>query len=358
VNTASTISVAQVRANLKEHVTHSRYDDSSAAALAAGYTGTGISDPLTVTRTIPVRTAATDVTGTAKYSWLKAPRWNGAPMEVGPMARMFVQGKFKNSTLLATSLGTAFTQYAIAYNPAFPGAVNLLGGIALRPSMIAPDLAVGLARAGLAELRKQVDGTLVALPATKQGIVDAYTNTGTGAQGQLVITGPVTSFILNLKAGLSTMDRLRGRAIESLVLVGKLATWNTALAGTSVGDATYRHVAVPTTAKDGFGAVEAPRGALMHAIHIDGGKITAYQCIVPTTWNGSPKDAATPTAKRGPMEEAMIGIPYDAAGATFYTQADMASLVVPRPKTGTSQGGVEALRVAQSFDPCIACAVH
>jgi len=49
------------------------------------------------------------------------------------------------------------------------------------------------------------------------------------------------------------------------------------------------------------------------------------------------------------MEEAMIGIPYSDAGASF---VNTAGATVP------TAGGVEALRVAQSFDPCIACAVH
>jgi Ni,Fe-hydrogenase I large subunit len=54
------------------------------------------------------------------------------------------------------------------------------------------------------------------------------------------------------------------------------------------------------------------------------------------------------------MEQAMIGIPYNAAaypagGAQFTKQGG---------GTQSTDGGVEALRVAQSFDPCIACAVH
>ena len=40
---------------------------------------------------------------------------------------------------------------------------------------------------------------------------------------------------------------------------------------------------------EGWGATEAPRGALMHQCTITAGKITKYQCIVPTTWNGSPQ---------------------------------------------------------------------
>jgi Ni,Fe-hydrogenase I large subunit len=45
----------------------------------------------------------------------------------------------------------------------------------------------------------------------------------------------------------------------------------------------------------------------------------------------------------------MMGIPYSLAGATLNNQGG---------GTTSTQGGVEALRVAQSFDPCIACAVH
>ncbi len=44
-------------------------------------------------------------------------------------------------------------------------------------------------------------------------IVAAYTNADT------VITGTITNHVLAIKAGKSTMDRLRGRAIESLYLI-------------------------------------------------------------------------------------------------------------------------------------------
>ena len=85
----------------------------------------------------------------------------------------------------------------------------------------------------------------------------------------------------------------------------------------------------------------------MHMVTIKANKITAYQCIVPTTWNAGPKGSGI--SNRGPMEQAMIGAAYSADGASF------------TPVAGGSQstaGGVEALRIAQSFDPCIACAVH
>ena len=45
----------------------------------------------------------------------------------------------------------------------------------------------------------------------------------------------------------------------------------------------------PKEAK-GVGFTEAPRGALAHWIKIKDGKIDNYQCVVPTTWNGSPRD--------------------------------------------------------------------
>ena len=110
-----------------------------------------------------------------------------------------------------------------------------------------------------------------------------------------------------------------------------------------------------------MGVSEAPRGCLAHFVTADTRqRITAYQCVVPTTWNGSPKDGpdagvgssagATPAdralannaaaTKRGPMEMAMLGLPYEDA-----------------PIDGRNSG-VEVMRVAQSFDPCIACSVH
>jgi [NiFe] hydrogenase large subunit/hydrogenase large subunit len=82
----------------------------------------------------------------------------------------------------------------------------------------------------------------------------------------------------------------------------------------------------------GYGLHEAPRGALGHWIMIRDQKIANYQAVVPSTWNGSPRDAK---GQRGPYEAALIGTPV----------ADP-----NRP--------VEILRTIHSFDPCMACAVH
>jgi len=87
----------------------------------------------------------------------------------------------------------------------------------------------------------------------------------------------------------------------------------------------------PATA-EGVGLSEAPRGALAHWIKIQDRKIDNYQLVVPTTWNGSPRD---PKGQRSSFEESLIGTP-------------MANLDQP----------LEILRTVHSFDPCIACAVH
>jgi Ni,Fe-hydrogenase I large subunit len=82
----------------------------------------------------------------------------------------------------------------------------------------------------------------------------------------------------------------------------------------------------------GWGATEAPRGALGHWVSIENTKINNYQCVVASQWNGTPRDA---NGVRGPLEEALIGTP-------------MADPSKP----------VEILRTVHSFDPCMACSVH
>jgi hydrogenase large subunit len=83
---------------------------------------------------------------------------------------------------------------------------------------------------------------------------------------------------------------------------------------------------------EGVGLVEAPRGALAHWIKIHNGAIENYQLVVPTTWNGSPRDGKQ---QRSSFEAALIGTP-------------VAKIDEP----------VEILRTIHSFDPCLACAVH
>ena len=65
---------------------------------------------------------------------------------------------------------------------------------------------------------------------------------------------------------------------------------------------------------------------------IHNGAIDNYQLVVPTTWNGSPRDAKD---QRSSFEQALIGTP-------------VAKIDEP----------LEILRTIHSFDPCLACAVH
>ncbi len=354
------ITTADVYAHLREDCTFARYDTTSAAAKTAGYpAGTvgdpdgAVSDPHVVNRTIPKRDDAN------KYSWLKAPRWNSNAAEGGPMARMFIMGLFQdNQTLASTVVLPGLADYADYVHSSALG---------LDPKMVGADLAVALLREGLAELHVPTLGLVVGKTIGTNGVDTDITLVGNATiltaytDSASYITGAVTTWILNLKGGASTMDRVRGRAIESLYLVQKMlgafnkttgafpamGGWIGAL--NSATGATYTPKATPLGTVSGFGACDAPRGALMHFITIAGGKIAAYQCVVPTTWNASPKASAAAGGERGPMEQAMIGIPYSLDGASFKNTAGV---------TVATAGGVEALRVAQSFDPCIACAVH
>ena len=82
----------------------------------------------------------------------------------------------------------------------------------------------------------------------------------------------------------------------------------------------------------GVGFSEAPRGALGHWIKIKDTKIDNYQCVVPTTWNGSPRDEA---GNIGAFEASMMNTRVAVAGEP-----------------------VEILRNLHSFDPCLACSTH
>jgi hydrogenase large subunit len=325
-----------VETNLKEFITRSRY------ANTHGYSaGHDSAYPGDVTMTEPSRDDS------SKYSWMKAPRWNGYAMEVGPFARMVINGKYVvNGAKLVDSTGNAAQQlYAAIY-----------GGTGLTTSLNGIDLRV-------------LDRDLVS------GLVGS---------GDLTVASAVTSWVAGVKGGLSTMDRLRARAIESAWIVALLLGVPAKSAGGvisfpagSLTDGTngwvgalqklgkaggtvpnfYRDTTPPPGTVSGYGLVEAPRGALGHFITASSGKINSYQCVVPTTWNGSPKNGATTggldphqntTTNRGAIEQAMMNVAFDGVAMANSTLH----------QTSGAVSGVEVLRVAQSFDPCIACAVH
>jgi hydrogenase large subunit len=161
------------------------------------------------------------------------------------------------------------------------------------------------------------------------------------ASGLSMYRGPVDKFVsdagLSLPAMLSTIGRLAARALETQILAGRLGPMLTEVeTAMRRGDVTVANplpakTAWPATAR-GWGTVEAPRGALGHWVVINNGKIQNYQMVVPTTWNGSPRDGA---GARGAWEEALVGSPL----------ADPT-----RP--------LELLRTVHSFDPCMGCSVH
>ncbi|MBF0499764.1 MAG: nickel-dependent hydrogenase large subunit [Candidatus Riflebacteria bacterium] len=88
----------------------------------------------------------------------------------------------------------------------------------------------------------------------------------------------------------------------------------------------------PITQGEGFGLIEAARGALGHWVKLNNGKITHYQIITPTAWNGSPRDSK---GVRGPWEEALIG-------------TEVRDIDNP----------IEIGHVIRSFDSCMVCSVH
>jgi hydrogenase large subunit len=230
---------------IREQVTRSWYNGTTPLHPWAGETQPNYSGP-----TPPFEHLNLD----QKYSWLKTPRYNGLPMEVGPLARMVVA-------------------YA----------------------------------AGHAQVRQEVDKVLTALN-----------------------LGPQALF--------STLGRVAARGIETLLLARQMPLWLDELQANLTGgnltihDGTKWDPATWPAECQGWGATEAPRGALGHWIRIKNKQIENYQAVVATTWNGSPRDGQ---GQRGIFEEALLNTPV----------ADPA-----RP--------LEILRTIHSFDPCMACAVH
>ncbi|MDI1277986.1 nickel-dependent hydrogenase large subunit [Methylobacter sp.] len=200
------------------------------------------------------RTHIEELDEAAKYSWIKAPRWRGHAMEVGPLAR-----------------------YVIGYAQ------------------------------GNKEITEQINFVLKTLDV------------------------PVTALF-------STLGRTAARGLEAQWAAGKMRYFmDKMVANIKSGDLATANVAKwdpetwPSSVK-GVGFTEAPRGALGHWLKIENTKIANYQCVVPTTWNGSPRD-----------EQGNIGA----------FEAALMNTKVERPEEP-----VEILRTLHSFDPCLACSTH
>ena len=202
------------------------------------------------------------------YSWIKAPRYGGQVMEVGPLARMMV-----------------------AYHSGDKAVVSL------------------------------IDGAVAKMGVEVGGLVSVMGRHAARAVECKLIADTCVRWVDALRPGTPDATEKLGKVREPKALI------NPARANRP----TCTPFEIPN-AGVGVGLTEAPRGALGHWLTIDKRLISAYQVLVPTTWNCSPRDDA---GKPGAVEQALVGTP-------------IADPTNP----------LEAARVVRSFDPCTACAVH
>jgi ferredoxin hydrogenase large subunit/hydrogenase large subunit len=212
--------------NIAEQIGYSRYSSASNLHPASGST-----------KPDPKKSKA--------YSWLKAPRYKGLPIEVGPLARVMVNYHAPGGSWVKDRCDKVFRAHGI------------------KPEMM-----------------------------------------------------------------YSILGRHLCRALETIWIAESCNKW---LSEIQVDKAPANDFNIPLKGR-GYGLTEAPRGALGHWIEIDNYKIKNYQCVVPTTWNCSPKDDS---GVPGPVEKALVGAPVENPGQPL-----------------------DVGRLVRSFDPCIACAVH
>lgn len=155
---------------------------------------------------------------------------------------------------------------------------------------------------------------------------------------QEVVNSALGRLNVPVTALFSTLGRTAARGLETqLIAYWAMEFYNQLLSNIKNGDTRmfnaekWKPNSWPTEAQ-GVGLTEAPRGALAHWIKIKDRKIDNYQLVVPTTWNGSPRDAE---GQRSAYEASLIGTP-----------------------VADPEKPLEILRTIHSFDPCIACAVH
>ena len=162
------------------------------------------------------------------------------------------------------------------------------------------------------------------------------------AKGMPEFKEPVDKVLKDLglpfEALFSTLGRTAARGLEASWSAQKMKeSYNHLISTIKSGDLATADTVKwePHTWPDvskGVGFTEAPRGALGHWIVIKDQKIDNYQAIVPTTWNGSPRD-----------NEGQIGA-YEAS-------------LMDTPLAKADEP-LEVLRTLHSFDPCLACSTH
>lgn len=151
----------------------------------------------------------------------------------------------------------------------------------------------------------------------------------TGPMAELAVAGnPLVRNILD-RDGSSVFLRQLARLIRPALHFPVMDCW---LRETGVGNEIFYRKNDQLENGQGFGLIQAHRGALGHWVTLEDGKIAQYQVITPTAWNASPLDEK---GVRGPWEEALIGI----------------SVKDP-------DHPVEIEHTVRSFDPCMVCCVH
>jgi len=154
----------------------------------------------------------------------------------------------------------------------------------------------------------------------------------TYAHGDPVMKNLVDSALAQLKAPpsalFSVMGRHLARALCAKFTADTMEKW---LLELKPGEPTFAEYIIREEGV-GTGLTEAARGALGHWIEIKEQKIANYQCVVPKTWNASPRDH---NGNPCPIEQAIIGT-----------------------KIKDKDNPFEIVRIVRSFDPCLACAIH
>jgi hydrogenase large subunit len=132
----------------------------------------------------------------------------------------------------------------------------------------------------------------------------------------------------------STLGRHVARVIRTAMLTDLADKhWQLLVNNIAKGDtAIFNPPQFPSGEVEGVGTHEAPRGVLSHWVVVKDAKIKNYQAVVPSTWNGSPRDK---NGARGPYEASLLYTP-------------IANAELP----------LEIIRTVHSFDPCMACACH
>jgi len=143
-----------------------------------------------------------------------------------------------------------------------------------------------------------------------------------------LVDSTLAHFKASPKALFSVLGRHAARALGTKIIADSMPGW---LLQLKPGEPAYLPYELPDEGQ-GMGLVDAARGALGHWIEIKDKRIANYQCVVPSTWNLSPRDDKE---QPGPVEQAIIGT-----------------------KIRDEANPFEIVRIVRSFDPCLACAVH